>query len=159
MHVDYEVYADGEALLGWLNATITLSTEDEFDANDFIKSYAQRIQQSLQATGGEIAHLKMTYSPDDGIAGEIASVNLVRSDNAPESGMVLDEPSTGGQLIVNLRAEAAPEVLLLTVQECLQQTVASFDGVSATLDHEEHFRPGKPEPTHRDVVAPAAVVA
>ncbi|MBL9114053.1 MAG: cobalamin biosynthesis protein P47K [Verrucomicrobiaceae bacterium] len=157
MQVDYEVYADGEALLGWLNATITLSAEDEFDANDFIKSFAQRIQQSLQETGGEIAHLKMTYSPDDGIAGEIASVNLVRSDNAPESGMVLDEPSTGGQLIVNLRAEAAPEVLLSTVQDCLQQIVASFDGVTATLDHEEHFRPGKPEPTHRDAVAPLAV--
>src|SRR5687767_9657699 len=33
MEVDYEIYADGEARLGWLNATIQLSAGDEFDAN------------------------------------------------------------------------------------------------------------------------------
>jgi G3E family GTPase len=96
MEVDYEVYADGEALLGWLNATVTLKAEDEFDANAFLKDLAANIQSRLQAQNAEVAHLKMTYSPDDGIAGEIASVNLVRNDNIPESGMSLDEPSTGG---------------------------------------------------------------
>jgi G3E family GTPase len=150
MEVDYEVYAEGEALLGWLNATITLTCEDEFDANAFLKAYASGIHTSLQAQGAEIAHLKMTYSPDDGIAGEIASVNLVRNDNTPESGMALDEPSTGGQLIVNLRAEAEPKALIETVEQQLKAVLPSFRCLSATLDHEEHFRPGKPEPTHRD---------
>jgi hypothetical protein len=92
----------------------------------------------------------MTYSPDDGIAGEIGSVNLVRNDNIPESGMKLDEPSTGGQLIVNLRAEAAPENLLSALNTALGSVTAQFDGLSASLDHQEHFRPGKPVPTHRD---------
>jgi G3E family GTPase len=150
MEVDYEVYAEGEALLGWLNATITLTCEDEFDANAFLKAYASGIHTSLQAQGAEIAHLKMTYSPDDGIAGEIASVNLVRNDNTPESGMTLDEPITGGQLIVNLRAEAAPKALIETVEQQLKAVLPSFTGLSAHLEHEEHFRPGKPEPTHRD---------
>ena len=150
MEVDYEVYADGEALLGWLNATITLKADDEFDANAFLKSFAADIQGRLQLQNAEVAHLKMTYSPDDGIAGEIASVNLVRNDNVPESGMALDEPSTGGQLIINLRAEADPEVLLSAVRESLDAVKLQFFGLSATLDHEEHFRPGKPVPTHRD---------
>lgn len=150
MEVDYEVYADGEALLGWLNATITLTAEDEFDANAYLQSLATHIQHLLQSEQAEVAHLKMTYSPDDGIAGEIGSINLVRNDNIPESGMKLDEPSTGGQLIVNLRAEAAPENLLSALSTALSSVTAQFNGLSASLDHQEHFRPGKPVPTHRD---------
>ena len=150
MAVDYEVYADGEALLGWLNATVTLKSDDEFDANDFLKKLATHVQAHLQFEGVEIAHFKMTFSPDDGIAGELASINLVRSDYIAELGMELDEPTTGGQMIVNLRAEADPASLIESVKAGLNEVAASFFGLQATLDHEEHFRPGKPTPTHRD---------
>jgi hypothetical protein len=150
MAVDYEVYADGEALLGWLNATVTLKADDEFDANAFLKQLALIVQARLQQNGAEIAHFKMTFSPDDGIAGELASINLVRSDYVAELGMELDEPTTGGQLIVNLRAEADPASLMAAVKDGLDETTLNFFGLKATLDHEEHFRPGKPTPTHRD---------
>ncbi|MES2734784.1 MAG: GTP-binding protein [Verrucomicrobiota bacterium] len=150
MAVDYEVYADGEALLGWLNATVTLKATEEFEANDFLRALATDVQQRLQKDSTEIAHFKMTYSPDDGIAGELASINLVRSDYIPELGMELDEPSEGGQLIVNLRAEADPATLMHAVQAGLTATAAQFPTLTAKLEHEEHFRPGKPTPTHRD---------
>lgn len=150
MAVDYEVYADGEALLGWLNATVTLKADDEFDANVFLKQLALIVQARLQQNGAEIAHFKMTFSPDDGIAGELASINLVRSDYVAELGMELDEPTTGGQLIVNLRAEADPASLMEAVKDGLAEATLNFFGLKATLDHEEHFRPGKPTPTHRD---------
>lgn len=150
MAVDYEVYAEGEALLGWLNATVTLQSDDEFDANTFLKKLAANVQGRLQVAGAEIAHFKMTFSPDDGIAGELASINLVRSDYVAELGMELDEPTTGGQLIVNLRAEADPASLMEAVKAALDQVKTGFFGLNASLDHEEHFRPGKPVPTHRD---------
>jgi G3E family GTPase len=150
MAVDYEVYADGEALLGWLNATVTLKSDDEFEANDFLKKLATNVQGRLQVAGVEIAHFKMTFSPDDGIAGELASINLVRSDYVAELGMELDEPSTSGQLIINLRAEADPASLMESVKAALDQVRSSFFGLQAVLEHEEHFRPGKPVPTHRD---------
>jgi len=150
MAVDYEVYAEGEALLGWLNATVSLQSADEFDANAFLRALAAAVQQRLRADGAEIAHFKMTFSPDDGIAGELASINLVRSDYVPELGMELDEPTSGGQLIVNLRAEADPEALVLAVQAGLAEAAAEVPGLSARLVHQEHFRPGKPVTTHRD---------
>jgi len=152
MALDYDVYADGEALLGWLNATVTLKAEDEFEANDFLKALATNVQQRLQ--GAEVAHFKMTFSPDDGIGGELASINLVRSDYVPELGMELDEPTTGGQLIINLRAEGDPTQLASAVSEGLKQVTAGIEGLQAMLDHQEHFRPGKPTPTHRDGEAP-----
>lgn len=156
MILDYEVYADGEALLGWLNATVTLAAADEFDANAYLKNLAGEVQRLLQGT--EIAHFKMTFSPDDGVAGELASVNLVRSDFVPELGMQLEEETGGGQLIINLRAEGEPADLLRAVIEGLDLVSASFPMVKATLDHEEHFRPGKPTPTHRDGEAPGPEV-
>jgi hypothetical protein len=54
-----------------------------------------------------------------------------------------------GQLVVNLRAEAAPELLRDSVRGALAGLAESFAGLSATLEHLEHFRPGKPQPTHR----------
>lgn len=161
MDVDYAVYADGEALLGWLNATaqIAASPGVEFDANAVLTALARDIQTQLATAGGEIAHLKMTFSPDGGL-NDLAAVNLVRNDFVPELGLRLDQPVNAGQLILNLRAEAAPETLKAAVEAALSHFApghsnagATFPALHARLEHLEHFRPGKPQPTHRDLAS------
>ncbi len=149
MEVDYQVYADGEALLGWLNCTVQLVAQEVFDAEKFLQCLASAIQEWLLRKKAEVAHLKMTLSPDGNLAGEIAAVNLVRNDFVPELSFRLEEPVTGGQLIINLRAEAAPDTLGTAVRESLAAVEKAFPNVKATMDHLEHFRPGKPTPTHR----------
>ena len=166
MEVDYEIYADGEALLGWLNATVQLTaashgaadTADgagEFDANAVLERLAHDIQARLRdtTTGGEVAHLKMTFSPDGGL-NDIAAVNLVRSDFVPELSIRLVQPVAAGQVILNLRAEAAPEALKAAVESAVGALAGGFPGLRAKVDHLEHFRPGKPQPTHR-LLSPA----
>jgi len=148
MEVDYAVYADGEALLGWLNCTVQLAAKKAFDGDAFLGELAAEVQKSLKAVKAEVAHLKMTLSPDGGL-GEIGVVNLVRNDFVPELSMRLEEPVESGQLIINLRAEAAPDVLGSAVREGLAAATGKFATLKATLDHLEHFRPGKPMPTHR----------
>ena len=149
MNVDYEVYADGEALLGWLNCTVQLSHRGGFDSEGFLQTLARQIQARLQAQHAEVAHLKMTLSPDGSVLGELAVINLVRNDFVPELSLKLDGPVENAQLIINLRAEAAPDRLGTAVRDGLAAAVGAFPGLSATLDHLEHFRPGKPSPTHR----------
>jgi G3E family GTPase len=149
MKVDYQIYADGEALLGWLNCTVQLAAEKPFDADQLLKGLAAAIQQRLTQGGAEVAHMKMTLSPDGSLTGEIAGINLVRSDFVPELSFQLEEPVTSGQVIINLRAEAAPEVLAAAVRDGLDAAAREFPELRATLDHMEHFRPGKPTPTHR----------
>jgi len=151
MEVDYDVYADGEALLGWFNATVRLAAAAPFDAEKVITLLARSIQEHLKAQHAEVAHLKMTYSPDEALAGEIAAVNLVRNDFVPELSLKLQDPSRGGQLIINLRAENAPEALAAIVRESLGLLERDVPGLTAGLEHLEHFRPGRPTPTHRDV--------
>ena len=149
MEVDYELYAEGEALLGWLNATVQLTGKPTFDSETVLKSLAGDIQQRLATEGAEIAHLKMTLSPDAGL-GDVAAINLVRSDFVPELSLRLEEPVSSGQLVINCRAEVAPEV----IRDAVKAAVAALDasGPAATLEHLEFFRPGKPQPTHRDVL-------
>ena len=148
MQVDYELYAEGEALLGWLNATIQVRGATPFDADTILKGIAGEMQRTLS---GEIAHLKMTLSPDSGL-GDVAAINLVRSDFVPELSLRLEEPVDSAQVIVNCRAECSPD----SIRDALNGAVAAIqrDGITAKIEHLEFFRPGKPEPTHRDHVAP-----
>jgi G3E family GTPase len=148
MAVDYTVYADGEALLGWLNCTVLLSAEKAFDADRFLKELAGEVQTRLRAEGAEVAHLKMTLSPEGGL-GQIGVVNLVRNDYVPELSMTLEQPVERGQLIINLRAEAAPAFLGRVVRQSVEAAASAVATLEAQLDHLEHFRPGKPTPTHR----------
>ena len=148
MAVDYEVYAEGEALLGWLNCTVRLAAKKPFDGNKFLQALADDLQKRLSKQGAEIAHLKMTLDPDEGL-GDLAVINLVRNDFVPELSQSLEEPLTRGQLILNLRAEAAPEVLRAAVEAAVAKCGGGNPKLSATLEHLEHFRPGKPQPTHR----------
>jgi G3E family GTPase len=149
MNVDYKIYADGEALLGWLNCTVQLKATKQFDSSEFLTQLAREIQKRLKAAKSEVAHMKMTFSPDENVAGEIAGINVVRNDVVPELSFELETPVKSGQLIVNLRAEAAPDVLGSAVREGLAAAAKKFPTLKATVDHLEHFRPGKPVPTHR----------
>jgi G3E family GTPase len=148
MDVDYTIYAEGEALLGWLNCTVQLRAKKPFGADEFLQDLANEVQTRLRAEKAEVAHLKMTLSPDSGL-GEIGVINLVRNDFVPELSMRLQRPVKSGQLIINLRAEAAPETLGTTVRDALETAASKVPDLRATLDHLEHFRPGKPMPTHR----------
>lgn len=150
MEVDYDVYADGEALLGWLNATVNLQSVEEFEASEVLQTLAKEVQNRLRALGAEIAHFKMTFTPDDSLSGELASINVVRTDAVPEIGMDLDEPTTSGQLIVNLRAETSPDALVQAVGESLVALRGTYPALNNCIEHVEHFRPGRPTPTHRD---------
>ena len=149
MEVDYEVYADGEALLGWLNAAYDLQADCEMDANALLKSIAEQVRQKLVTAGGEVAHFKMTLEPEDSL-GELAVLNLVRNDYVPELSSELEEPFTRAHLTVNMRAEAAPEALQQILAQTIGEVAKQFSGLSAKQQHLEAFRPGKPQPTHRD---------
>jgi G3E family GTPase len=146
MDVDYDVYAEGEALLGWLNATCRVSSSQLFDGNRLLLLLAERVQRELAGAGIEIAHFKMTLAPDSG--GDLAVLNLVRTDGRPESHHRLEEPLDLGELIVNLRAEGDPAQLRAVTLAALEE-VARDMGVATAIEHSESFRPGRPEPTHR----------
>jgi Ni2+-binding GTPase involved in maturation of urease and hydrogenase len=142
--VDYEIYAEGEALLGWLNAAALVEASDSFDGNALLGRVAADIQTRLAKAGAEIAHLKMTLSPSEG--NDLGVLNLVRGDAGAESIHRLQDDVESGELLVNLRVEADPEVLREAVLAALE---ALRPAINVKIEHTECFRPGKPQPTYR----------
>jgi G3E family GTPase len=138
MELDYDTYAEGEAKLGWLNATATVAKGEPFDGNETLLRLARAVRDGLK--GSEIAHLKMTLDPGDP-SGILSVVSLVRSDAEPDLRESLVDRVDGAELVINLRAEADPELLEKAVRDALEPRV--------TIDHLERFRPSRPQPTHR----------
>jgi G3E family GTPase len=139
--VDYERYAEGEALLGWLNASISIRADREVDGDAVLQAIALKIKEALGQF--EIAHLKMTLVPNVG-GGDIGVLHLVHTDGVPEFSHSLKEPLSAGELLVNLRAEADPELLRQSVADAIAAC-----GCQAEIKHSEHFRPSRPQPTYR----------
>jgi G3E family GTPase len=144
MEVDYEVYAQGEALLGWVNYSWRLSGR-EFDGNEFLKGLLGGLHERF-ADRISIAHLKGTLVPDQG--NDIAVANLVREDGIVEQSHHLLESLESGELTLNLRAEADPEMLSQAVEASLQKGCEEFRLTSQVI-HSAAFRPLPPTPTHR----------
>jgi G3E family GTPase len=145
--LDYELYAEGEALLGWFNATLRVSAASPFDGNAFLHALAHGVRERLAQGSLEIAHFKMTLSPDED-GNDLGVLNLVSSDREAELSHRLHDELDAGELLLNLRAEGSPESLREAVDAAVCAATARF-GARAELVHREHFRPAKPQPTHR----------
>jgi len=150
MPLDYQIYAEGEALLGWLNATVQANSTGGFVPDELLSTLAIGVQSRLNQESIEVAHLKMTLTPDKGL-GDIAAISLVRNDLVPELSMTLPDKVNSGQLLMNLRAEAAPDQLKAAVSGALEEKTRSNPELSLQVEHIEYFRPGKPQPTYRDI--------
>jgi G3E family GTPase len=144
LELDYDRYAEGEAELGWLNATARVTAKEPVNANDTLLALARTLRDRLAAKGREIAHLKMTLDPEDG-TGSLSVVSLVRTDGEPDLRESLLDEVARGSLVVNLRAEAPPELL----EEVTRAALGKMKGVTASLEHLERFRPARPVPVHR----------
>ena len=146
LEIDYERYGEGEALLGWMNATVQIQLSSETDAVSFLSDWCESIRQQAIGSEVEIAHLKMTLSPQDG-SGEVATVNLVRSDFVPEAAQNLMDPFTKAEVVVNLRCEAAPEWIEAAFLSSIGELTEN--DVQVELIHHEVFSPAPPQPVHR----------
>jgi hypothetical protein len=142
--LDYGIYAEGEAMLGWFNATVRVCGAAPFSGNRLLAELALSIQRRLASGGAEIAHLKMTLTPEEDVT-DIGVINLVRGDAAPFMAHSLSADLESGELIINLRAEGDPDLL----SEIVTRAIRESGGIEATVEHSEHFRPAKPVPTYR----------
>jgi G3E family GTPase len=155
--IDYEEYAEGEALLGWYNGTLRLEAKGEagkeagVDGNQLLTDLAATLQRQLASHGIEIAHLKMTLTPAD-FGTDIAVLNLVRTDGRAELSHTLRDAVWTGQLLLNLRAEGEPDTLRAAAGSAIA-AVANAHGVDLAIEHEESFSPAKPNPTYRMATA------
>jgi G3E family GTPase len=144
LDIDYDVYAAGEAELGWLNAQVNLERELRWPLDQAVIGLVSTLQRRLENAGVEPAHLKV-YAE----SGQDAAVaNWVSRDEPPELSVTSEAVVNQAQLVINARVVAAPELLEGLVRESLAELQQQW-GVRATVVRLQRFRPARPVPTYR----------
>jgi Ni2+-binding GTPase involved in maturation of urease and hydrogenase len=144
LDLDYDVYAEGEAELGWLNSSLQITAPQPFALDDLALGIVQRLQQSLAASDAEPAHLKVIGNSD----GSYAVANLVSSDTAAVLSLASNTRTCRADTVVNARVAVDPQTLEHHVLTAVQETCRSLDAAAEFL-RTQSFRPGRPNPTYR----------
>ncbi len=146
MEVDYDIYAEGEAELGWLNCAVTIEARNKepIALDSVVLELVGRLKKALAAADAEPAHLKILAEAD----GEHSIANLVSSGTDSELSRSAGTAAPRVELVINARVATSPEALSRIVAETVAQ-LASDRQYDHTLADLQCFRPGRPTPTHR----------
>lgn len=144
LDIDYDTYAEGEAELGWLNSSIRVESEHEFEMDALLLDIVSRLRDRLAEAGIEAAHLK-TIGLWEGFFGVS---NLISSENAPELSLESNCKVKALDLIVNARVACDPVELQQIVESTVNQAILAV-GAIGEFRRTQSFKPGRPVPTHR----------
>ena len=146
--VDYDVYAEGEAVLGWLNATYELTSAQPTDWKVFAERLLGALSSEFDAMSATVGHVKLAVT--SGAA--IVTANLVGTRETLE---IHGEAFQGksARLTLNARAQMSPGQLEAAV--CGQMAKVCASAVTAQTVALRCLSPGYPNPTYRyDKVVP-----
>lgn len=145
LEIDYEIYAEGEAELGWMNCQVAaVANEDKFELDQLVLAIVQIVGQQLASAGSEVAHLKVLGQTLQ----STAVANQVSSDGDAELSLASEVKVESADLLVNARVAASPQQLEEAIQAACQQLAVEHN-VNLQIGGMQSFRPAKPEPTHR----------
>lgn len=158
VEIDYERYAEGEALLGWVNSEASCEfgeTVQDLDWGHWLHTLGKAIGDLLDAGGHEVGHFKM--SVDNGE--KIYRVHQVMGGTEVEEGVGVSPSSKRNQiavgalalpcLLINLRAEGDAK----TLEGLVARAIGEQTEVTVTFRNQAAFQPGKPVPIHRIAAA------
>lgn len=144
LDIDYDIYAEGEAELGWLNSAAAVRAAAPFALDELLLDVVRRLQSSLAEVGAEVAHLKAIGLAD----GSFGVANLVSSRTGPELSLPSRAQTATAEVIVNARVAMDPADLQGRVRRTLAAACQSRGG-TVEERQTQSFRPGRPQPTHR----------
>ena len=148
LDIDYDIYAAGEAELGWLNSSVHVKAAKPFTLDDLLLDVVRGLQATLAAAGAEIAHLKAIGLWE----GFFGVANLVNTGGDAVLSLPSRCQAQHVDLIVNARVAMDPADLQRHV-ESVVQTACGRRLAQISDAKTQSFRPGRPMPTHRYAAA------
>lgn len=144
LELDYDIYAEGEAELGWLNSSVRVFADQPFDLDKMLVEIVTRLQRVLNAEQAETAHLKAIalYEGFYGVA------NLIDRETPPELSLPSNCQAKLADLVINARVAIDPVRLEEHVVREVE-AVAAAHAAELNWRQTQSFRPGRPVPTHR----------
>jgi G3E family GTPase len=145
LDIDYDIYAEGEAQLGWLNSSFTLRGNVDNTAV-LCADLFQQIMECLEAEKAEIAHLKL-WAEDEQHSWKMSSVGsarLSRTDVSPSQPWIASDLS----LWLNARVHMQHGRLREVIMEIMNKIEEEYQ-LQVNVERLDCFSPGRPQPTHR----------
>jgi Ni2+-binding GTPase involved in maturation of urease and hydrogenase len=144
LDLDYDIYAEGEAELGWLNSSLRITSANAYPLDSLLVGIVDRLRSLLQTANAETAHLKVI-----GLAeGAYGVANLVSRDTTAELSLPSHFHTTCADVVVNARVATDPEDLRYHVEKTVSDVCYQL-GCDVDFRQTQSFRPGRPVPTHR----------
>jgi G3E family GTPase len=146
--IDYDRYARAEAVLGWLNGAVRISTAEAFDAGEFLIRLAETIRDALRERNAGIGHLKFVMTS----GGKSMWANLTHLEGEPTASDINLGKVKRGTLIVNARVQREPKELEVIVIDSINKVVSAL-GLQKEIIDLQCFSPAYPAPPylHREV--------
>lgn len=142
--VDYDIYAHGEAVLGWLNGALRLNGTPDTNWDAFTYDFLAAMAERFDKAGCGVGHVKViAENGDQYVAGNLTgkAETLAVRGSAGKGDAI--------KLIVNARVETTPGELDKLVKESLDAVTKDRYGVETLAWR--FLMPGRPQPTHRFV--------
>jgi Ni2+-binding GTPase involved in maturation of urease and hydrogenase len=144
LDIDYDIYAEGEAELGWLNANVTFRGDEAWDVDATVLGLVDSLATRLAAVPAETAHLKIIALTDE----SFAVANLIASDQPSVLSLASQAQAKTAQLVINARVAIDPESLERIVRETTTELAAQA-GLASEWGTVQSLQPGRPVPVHR----------
>ena len=144
LDIDYDTYAEGEAVLGWLNADVLLSAaSDKAEWRTFCSDLIESLRAALREKHARVGHVKLLLTAGGGHC----MANLTSRDSEPlVQGEIAGFPARAS-LTLNARVEMPPEDLERIARAALSK--AAGERVRTEILTLYCLRPGRPQPTRR----------
>ena len=139
--VDYDIYAEGEAVLGWLNTTIELKGKD-IQWDKFVRKLTEETGRRMDGSNAEVGHLKLILE-----AGEYFMTGNITGKRSTSSIRGSVGNGDAARLIWNARVQMEPDVLKTVILEALSDVCS--DEVTFEIISMNCISPGRPNPTYR----------
>ncbi len=141
IEVDYDTYAEGEAVLGWLNASVKLEG-NKIDWDESAKTFMQDLSYKIEKQNISVGHLKIIL--------ENGSNHLIS--NLTGKAETLSFRGEAGisddvKMIINARIGVNPKNLDKIVKESLEKITK--DSIKMKINAWKCLSPGYPKPTFR----------
>src|SRR5262249_27751513 len=145
LELDYALYAEAEACLGWLNATGTLAAAEPFAPAEWLSAALGAMERRFAEQNAPIAHVKLHLrTPGGALKASLTQSGHPISWDMREGG----SPADRAQFILNARVNTDPRTLEAIVRQSMAE-VGARPPVRSELTFLECFSPLPPQPTYR----------
>lgn len=146
LDIDYDLYADAEAKLAWVNMTVQVLAmrSSGFYPVEWLKQVLEVVGGSVSSLSAALGHVKMQMDT----AGGTTKVSLVRQGASETFNLQQKTLALSGQVLINARVETDPSSLRRSLEDAIKTADDAYE-TQSTIIQEEAFRPARPRPTHR----------